>query len=57
MGLVWGLQNFSMLDSVRIGEKLSFSFNIVSKKLLGKLRIEYAIELNRLLNLEVYSIG
>ncbi len=39
------IENFMVQDVVDIGEKLKFSFNLLTKKdCLGKLRIEYAID-------------
>lgn len=42
------LSDFQVSNSVNIGENLDFSFIISSKKDLGKLRVEYAIEFVRL---------
>lgn len=42
------LSNFQVSNSVNIAEDLDFSFVLSSKKDLGKLRVEYAIEFVRL---------
>jgi 3-methyladenine DNA glycosylase AlkC len=41
------LENFTLSKSVKIGEELTFGFDLISDKSLGKLRIEYAMEFVR----------
>jgi 3-methyladenine DNA glycosylase AlkC len=41
------LNNLYVSDSVEMGEELEFSFSLNSKKELGKLRVEYAIDFLR----------
>jgi len=44
------ITNFISSTDIKLGELLNFSFNLQSKKNLGKLRIEYIIEFVRLNN-------
>jgi 3-methyladenine DNA glycosylase AlkC len=41
------LNNFEIMSNVKMGEELLFSFLINSKKELGKLRVEYAVDFLR----------
>jgi 3-methyladenine DNA glycosylase AlkC len=52
--------DFEVDPSVKMGEYLNFSFKIISKKLLGKLRIEYKLGLLRQkgkMNYKVFKIS
>ncbi|WP_324170605.1 DNA alkylation repair protein [Sulfurimonas sp.] len=54
------LSEFNLNKEVVMGEKLAFSFNLNSKKELGKLRIEYIIEFirkNKKYNAKVFKIS
>ncbi len=54
------LSDFKLNKEVLMGEELEFSFNLNSKKELGKLRIEYIIEFirkNRKHNAKVFKIS